>query len=325
MEQNNKVGREFNLNFEEDNIFKPSAQTLSEIQDGKRANIEWTPIKVNVEPRWNSYELKALDSHMLVESHYAVPRNSSQLVRNVEEKSVYAKEGKPFEAYESTPNRFTQATRDTIANSSSVFDQCYSSDRKFAIKEQIPFENRISQGLFSEVSQSQVLSARETDIHQESKASMTKATKLLSELNKMGKKSMADQETASQTHTFNQSTAAAHNDHKFLLEPPKLLKETKQKASGLRLGEKQSSLNSNDRKLNLTSLNSVSLNYNNKLSASQFAIQEAIKRSTMNKDLHKPEVKAMHETDVYLPKGMSVVESAKFPIHESIRKQALPK
>ena len=54
LEQNKQVGREFNLNFEEDNVFKPSAQTLSEIQEGKRAPIEWTPINVSTEPRWNS-------------------------------------------------------------------------------------------------------------------------------------------------------------------------------------------------------------------------------------------------------------------------------
>lgn len=56
---------------------------------------------------------------------------------------------------------------------------------------------------------------------------MIKATKLLSELNKMGKKSMAEKETASQTHTYNDVTAAPTNDQKFLLEPPKLLKETR--------------------------------------------------------------------------------------------------
>lgn len=99
LEQNKKVGKEFNLNFEEGNVFKPSAQTLSEIQDGSRANIEWTPIKVNNEPRWNSYELKPKDTKMFVEPTYSVPRNSSQLVRNIEEQSVYAKTGKPSEPY----------------------------------------------------------------------------------------------------------------------------------------------------------------------------------------------------------------------------------
>ena len=85
------------------------------MQDGSRAPIEWTPIKVSADIRRSSYENKTGPL-----SHIEVQQRASQLViGNIECKKM---DGKPSNIFEDTPNRYTQVTRDTNAGISNAYD-----------------------------------------------------------------------------------------------------------------------------------------------------------------------------------------------------------
>jgi len=80
-EVNKTIGQRYNLNLDnEPNIFQPSKEILQEIEDGKRANVIWTPIKTRTreEVRYNSYEIKngIQMSQSLIEDN-RLPRISS--------------------------------------------------------------------------------------------------------------------------------------------------------------------------------------------------------------------------------------------------------
>lgn len=103
-EQTLTMSRKFNLNLNDhENLFRQTPEALKEIKEGKRANIEWTPIKVNADVRWNSYEAKNSGKESQLEISQ---RNSSILIRNIEmtEKKM---SGKPSNIFDSTPNRYT--------------------------------------------------------------------------------------------------------------------------------------------------------------------------------------------------------------------------
>lgn len=156
-EQNIQMSLKFNLNFnDQDNLFKKTPETERQIREGKRANIEWTQIKTGAEVRWNSYEAKEPTGELVLN---ACARSSSILIRNNEDSSKKLC-GKPSAAFENTPHRYTQATRDTNAGMSIAYDHPQMSDRHHDRQETIPFI-RFSQSLFSDLSQSQLSSARD--------------------------------------------------------------------------------------------------------------------------------------------------------------------
>jgi len=69
-------------------------------------------------------------------------------------------------------------------------------------------------------------------------------------------------------------------DQNSLEIPPPIVKISKSSAKNLRLGEKKASAQAKEQQITLTTLNTVSLNYGtNQLSASQAAIQEALKKN----------------------------------------------
>lgn len=139
-EQTIQMSRKFNLNFDDpNNLFKHSPEIEKQIKEGKRANIEWTPIVSNAEVRWNSIEVKQ-HSNELVEP--VCPRSSTISIRKNEQDSKLIC-GKASKAFENTPNRYTQATRDTNAGLSIAYDHPQISERNNERQETIPF-NRFS-------------------------------------------------------------------------------------------------------------------------------------------------------------------------------------
>jgi hypothetical protein len=158
---------------------------------------------------------------------------------------------------------------------STAYDHPQISERNERNEETTPFDKRFSNSLFSEMSQSQLSSARDLLPEMTNEYRLTKLRESKQfQLDKQGLgrgTQFEDNETASMTHTT--KSMAGGPEQKFI-QPPPIQKQAKRKVSTkkLRLGEKQASKDLTDKQMNLTQLNQVSLNYANQLNASQNAI-----------------------------------------------------
>lgn len=140
---------------------------------------------------------------------------------------------------------------------STAYEHPQISDRNERHEENIPFDKRFSNSLFSELSQSQLSSARDLpEMTNEYRLTKIRESKnfVIDKKNIGRGTQFEDKETASITHTTKSLAGQAVQDpEKKLLLPPPILKQAKTKVSSkLRLGEKQTSKDVMENKIQLT-------------------------------------------------------------------------